>query len=127
MKKQLPAWLALCIIALAAGLLLALTNALTADRIEEQNAIKANAARAQVLPAATEFAKVELNEKWLSSLPVDDCYEGRGQDGNVVGYTSQITVKGYGGEIEVDSAPGRTTFAVRLPRGGQAGKDRKSA
>lgn len=33
----------------------------------------------------------------------------------------------HGGEIEVDSAPGRTTFAVRLPRGGQAGKDRKSA
>ena len=63
MKKQLPAWLALCIIALAAGLLLALTNQLTADRIEEQNAIKANAARASVLPAATEFKALELNQE----------------------------------------------------------------
>ena len=101
MKKQLPAWLALCIIALAAGLLLALTNQLTADRIEEQNAIKANAARASVLPAATEFKALELNQEWVASLGVDNCYEGYDETGNLVGYTSQITVKGYGGEIEV--------------------------
>ena len=101
MKKQLPAWLALCIIALAAGLLLALTNQLTADRIEEQNAIKANAARASVLPAATEFKALELNQEWVASLGVDNCYEGYDEAGNLVGYTSQITVKGYGGEIEV--------------------------
>ena len=101
MKKQLPAWLALCIIALAAGLLLALTNQLTADRIAEQNVIKANAARADVLPAATEFKSLELNQEWVASLGVDDCYEGYDEAGNLVGYTSQITVKGYGGDIEV--------------------------
>ncbi|MDI9506209.1 MAG: FMN-binding protein [Bacillota bacterium] len=101
MKKQLPAWLALCIISLVAGLLLALTNHLTVDRIAEQGAAKANAARQSVMQGAESFTLLELNPEWLKDCGVDDCYECRDGEGALTGYTSQITVKGYGGAIEV--------------------------
>lgn len=96
MKKSLPAWAVLCIIALAAGLMLGATNELTAERIIEQAKIAADAARSGVLPAATEFVEQELPE----GAAVDNCYAGMA-GGEVVGYTAQSTVKGYGGEIEV--------------------------
>ncbi|MEF9972493.1 MAG: RnfABCDGE type electron transport complex subunit G [Clostridia bacterium] len=100
MKRQLPGWAALGIIALVAGLLLALTSALTADRIEAQGVEAANAARATVLPTADDFKPVALNEEWLKLLPIDNCYEGD-KAGEATGYTCQTTVKGYGGPIEV--------------------------
>ncbi len=96
MKKQLPAWAALCIIALAAGLLLALTNALTETRIEEQTLLAADAARKSVLQAATDFEQLKIAE----DSGIDNCYVGSA-NGEAVGHTAQVTTKGYGGAIEV--------------------------
>lgn len=96
MKRTLPAWLVLAIIAIAAGMLLGLTNELTAKQIEEQTLLKADEARRSVLPDAVEFSEVPL----AAGAPVDNCYEGKAGD-VIVGYTAQVTAKGYGGEIEV--------------------------
>ena len=96
MKKQLPAWLALCIIALVAGLLLGVTNAMTKQQIEEQTLAAADAARKGVLPAAGEFTEAPVE----ADSPVDNSYVGMSGT-EEVGYTAQATVKGYGGEIEV--------------------------
>lgn len=96
MKKKLPAWAVLCIVALIAGGLLGYTNQLTADKIEEQTLAAADAARKSVLPDAEAFEQLELAE----GAPVDNCYAGMA-GGEAIGYTAQITVKGYGGPIEI--------------------------
>jgi electron transport complex protein RnfG len=96
MRKQLPAYVVLCVIALTAGLLLSVTNALTEGRIAEQNRIAANAARAKALPAAETFEEIPLQ----GDTTLDNCYRGVA-GGETVGYTAQTTVKGYGGNIEV--------------------------
>ncbi|MDL2235742.1 RnfABCDGE type electron transport complex subunit G [Christensenellaceae bacterium OttesenSCG-928-L17] len=113
MKKQLPAWLALAIIALAAGLLLGLTNELTAKRIEEQTLIAANAARQEVLPVAQAFAEKPVEE----GAPVDNCFAGEA-NGELVGYTAQITVQGYGGKIEVIVGVGMDSNLTGIHVGG---------
>ncbi|MDO4546744.1 MAG: FMN-binding protein, partial [Clostridia bacterium] len=97
MKKQLPAWLVLFIIALAAGLLLAGTNELTKDRIYEQSLIAANAAREKVLPQADAFEALHEGDE---NLELDNCYVATA-NGEVIGYVGQVTVSGYGGNIEV--------------------------
>ena len=94
MKKQLPAYVVLCVIALAAGLLLSLTNALTQDSIAAQNAASANAARMEALPGAETFEEME------ASANVDALFEGKAGE-TLVGYVASKTVKGYGGDIEV--------------------------
>ena len=95
-KKEFPAWLVLSIIVLVAAVLLAGTNMLTVDRIAEQSLAKADAARRSIMPAAEEFTQLEV----ASGGPVDDCYLATAA-GETIGYTSQITVKGYGGPIEI--------------------------
>jgi len=96
MKKQLPAWLVLGIIALMAGALLGMTNQLTMGPIEEQTIAAANAARIAVLPAAESFEELPL----AGDAPVDSLYAGTA-GGQVAGHTAQITVQGYGGPIEI--------------------------
>lgn len=95
MKKQPPAWLALLVIALAAGLLLGLTNEITADKIKDQADAAAAAARQAVLQADA-FEELNVAE----GASVDNCFAGK-TGGNIVGYVCQITVKGYGGAIEL--------------------------
>lgn len=94
MKKQLPAWIVLGLIAIIAGALLGMTNQLTMGPIEEQTIAAANAARVAVLPGAEEF------EELACGAPVDSFYAGKA-GGQVVGHTAQITVQGYGGPIEI--------------------------
>ncbi|MDR1620470.1 MAG: FMN-binding protein [Clostridiales bacterium] len=96
MKKQLPAWAALCIIALIAGLLLGITNEATAEKIAGQTALKADEARQSVLPGATLFEPLQLEE----GANVKECYAGMNGE-TLVGYTALTTVTGYGGEIDV--------------------------
>ncbi|MGI6172652.1 MAG: FMN-binding protein [Christensenellales bacterium] len=96
MKKQLPAYVVLCVIALAAGLLLSVTNALTEKRIEEQNRLAAVAARTAALPGADAFEEIALPE----GSALDAAYRGTAS-GETIGYVAQITVNGYGGKIEV--------------------------
>ena len=94
--KTIPAWIVLGIIALVAGLLLGLTNDLTAPKIAEAAAEAAESTRKSLLSQAEEFEAVKLDKK----AKLDNCYRGT-KDGETVGYVTQITVKGYGGEIEI--------------------------
>jgi len=96
MKKQLPAWIVLGIIALVAGCALGFTNELTSPVIAEQTVAAAAEARRTVLPAAVDFEEIALD----AGAALDNCYKGTA-DGAEVGYTGQITVKGYGGDVEV--------------------------
>lgn len=95
MKKQLPAWLVLGLIALIAGCALGFTNELTSPIIAEQTLVAADEARRAVLPDAMEF-----QELTVADGAVDNCYLGSA-NGETVGYTAQVTVKGYGGDIEI--------------------------
>ncbi len=93
--KSIPAWLVLGIIALAAGLLLGMTNDITAPKIAEASAQAAEQARQSLLSTADTFT--EIND-----LPdtLDNAFVGTKGD-ETVGYVAQITVKGYGGEVEI--------------------------
>lgn len=93
--KKLPAWLVLGLISLVAGCALGFTNELTSPVIAEQAAANAVAARQTVLPTADSFEEVALTD-----ASVDNLFKGLA-GGELVGYTSQVTVKGYGGDIEV--------------------------
>ena len=95
-KKEFPAWIILGIIVLVAAVLLVATNMLTADRIAEQSRAKAEAARISVMSGADSFEELAVP----AGSGVDDCYAASA-GGNVIGYTSQVTVKGYGGPIEI--------------------------
>ena len=55
----------------------------------------ADEARRAVLPDATDFEELAVNND-----SIDYCYKGLA-NGETKGYTAQITVKGYGGEIEI--------------------------
>jgi len=95
MKKQMPAWLVLGLIALIAGCALGFTNELTSPIIDEQTLVAADEARRAVLPGASEFEQLTVADP-----AIDSCYAGSA-NGEVVGYTVQVTVKGYGGDVEL--------------------------
>ncbi len=94
--KKTPAWLILCIIALVAGAALGMTNALTIEEIDRQAVAAAELARKAVLADAEEFTRLDLAE----GAAVDNCYQAK-KGGELVGHVTQVTVKGYGGPIEV--------------------------
>lgn len=94
-KKTVPAWVILCVIALVAGLLLGATNMFTAQEIAAQEIAAADQARKIVLPSADAFEELPL-----TGDSVDYCYKGT-SGGETAGHVCQVTVKGYGGEIEV--------------------------
>lgn len=85
----------LLLIAAVAGLALGLTNGLTQEPIAQQIVSAANQARMTVLPSASDFELVSEGENGC-----DNIYIGK-SDGETVGYTAQITTRGYGGEIEI--------------------------
>lgn len=90
------AWLILAIIALVAAIALSATNLITKDRIAEQAAFAANAARSSAMPAANAFEEQALAE----GAALDSLYAA--MDGTtLVGYVGQATVTGFGGPIEV--------------------------
>ncbi len=96
MKRKLPAWLILTVITAASGLLLGMANGVTTPIIEENNRAVADGVRALLFPQAESFREMEL----LESAQVDSCFEAlRGEE--VAGHVCMVTVKGYGGDIEV--------------------------
>ena len=97
-NKKVPSWLVLCLIGLAAGLLLSMTNRLTKDQIVKQEAAEKEAARSKVLETAGQIEELEVEE---SKYNLDNIFEGKDEAGNVVGYVGQTTVTGFGGPIEV--------------------------
>ena len=97
-NRKMPSWGVLCLIGLAAGLLLSVTNQFTAKKIVEQEASAKDAARSKVLEAAEQLEELEVQE---SRYNLDNLFEGKDSDGNVTGYVGQTTVHGFGGPIEV--------------------------
>ena len=71
MDKKWPAWIVLGLIALIAGCALGLTNEVTAPVIKEQALAAADEARRAVLPDATDFEELAVNND-----SIDYCYKG---------------------------------------------------
>lgn len=96
---------AICVIVSAA---LAGTNLLTADKIAEAQAKKAEESRLVALPEAGTFEEA------------DGCYIGKDGSGNSVGYVFETEGKGYGGTVKVMtgiSTEGNITGVIVLEHG----------
>ena len=83
----------LLVICLVASFLLAMTNKVTAPRIEELAKQTELKTRQEVLPAASEFEEVRQDG-------VDYCI-GKDAQGNTVGCVFITVTKGYGGDVKV--------------------------
>lgn len=75
--------------------LLAGTNYLTADRIEQNNILQEENARADVLKMADNFKPIDMDSDGET-----DYYEGYNGD-DLVGYVMTTSAKGYGGDVSV--------------------------
>ena len=94
-RKQLPAYLILALIALAAALLLAVTNAITAGPIKAHEEAAQNAAFQSVMEADS-FSTMEVPEGY----DVTSLVEAK-KDGKTIGYCAVSSAKGYGGNVAV--------------------------
>lgn len=83
----------LLIICLVASFLLAMTNKVTAPRIEELAKQTELKTRQEVLPAAAEFEEIKQGD-------VDYCI-GKNAQGSPVGFVFITVTKGYGGDVKV--------------------------
>lgn len=96
MKDILKLGITLFAICAVAALVLGVTNNITAPVIEERNIQASNEARKIVLSEADEFKELD----GMNSDIVLEVYEGI-KDGQVIGYTTKTSSKGYGGAIEL--------------------------
>jgi electron transport complex protein RnfG len=96
LKEIIVPTVVLFVICLVATFLLALTDKVTAPKIETLTAETEKKSRAEVLPDADTFS----NAKTLS---VDgkqySYYIGYDENGNIAGYTFTTSAKGYGGDV----------------------------
>ncbi len=101
MKRKFPAWTILMIVCLVAGILLALVNLVTADKIVEQQQARILKTRLSLFPTASSFNELPVQE---SEYKLDSLVSGVDEAGNVLGYVGQATVTGYGGPVQVSAA-----------------------
>ena len=94
-RKQLPAYLILALIALAAALLLAVTNAITAGPIKAHEEAAQNAAFQSVMTADS-FSTMSVPD----GCNVTSLVEAK-KDGKTIGYCAVSSAKGYGGNVAV--------------------------
>ena len=85
----------ICVVVTA---LLALTNAVTAPKIDALAVETQEASKKQVLSSAASFSEEKQVEKDGVSYTY---YDGLTSDGSVVGYVFVTSAKGYGGDISV--------------------------
>ena len=86
---------------LVAGLLLALTNAITEEPIAQQQAQQANASRYAVMSGADTFEEVETDESYTQAAPsLTAIYRAYSGD-TPMGYTLNMAPAGYKGEIDI--------------------------
>lgn len=85
----------ICVVVTA---LLALTNAVTAPKIDALAAETQEASKKQVLSSAASFSDEKQIEKDGVSYTY---YDGLASDGSVMGYVFVTSAKGYGGDISV--------------------------
>ena len=89
--------ISLFLICTVVTLLLAVTNSVTVDRIEQLRIEKENTLKIAVLPVAKEFSDaktIALDGKEYKY------YEGYDDNKSFVGYVFSTSAKGYGGDIE---------------------------
>ncbi len=101
MKNKFPAWAILMIVCLVAGILLALVNLGTADKIVEQQQARILKTRLSLFPTASAFNELTVQD---SEYKLDSLVSGVDEAGNVLGYVGQVTVTGYGGPVQVSAA-----------------------
>lgn len=99
MRDILKISLKLFLITAIAGLALGVTYNITSGPIAAQAEAAAIKTRQTVLPEATEFVDITA-ESGGTVTNIDSAYMGI-KNSETVGYTAQITVKGYGGDIEI--------------------------
>ncbi len=102
MRDIIKISLKLFLITAIAGLALGVTYNITGGPIAAQAEATAIKTRQTVLPEAAEFVDITTESDSVVTLPdnIDNAYMGI-KDSETIGYTAQITVKGYGGDIEI--------------------------
>lgn len=111
-KTILPPFVLLCLIAVVMSAAISGVYTLTKDTIDAAALAAQEEARRAVMAEAVSMTELTLEE----GAPVDYCYEAYDASGNSIGYISQITVMGFGGEIEVTVGMDRsgTITAIRV-------------
>ncbi len=96
MKKRIPAWLVLVVIAIVAGGLLVLINSFTDAKALDQAKAAQKTSLLKVFPEAKGFTELPLTE----GAEVARCYAAAA-DNKTIGHVAEITVTGYGGPIDI--------------------------
>ena len=96
MKKRIPAWLIVLVIAIVAGGILVLVNSLTAGQAASKAAAEQKAAMLRVFPGAQGFTELPLAE----GAEVSHCYAAAANN-TTIGHIAGITVTGYGGPVDI--------------------------
>ena len=113
-KLKLPPFVLLCLIAVIMSAAISWVYTQTKDIIAAA-ALEAQAsARKAVMSEAVTMTELSLEE----GAAVDYCYEAFDGAGQSIGYISQITVMGFGGEIEVTVGMDRTGTITAVRVGG---------
>ena len=97
-KEILVPAVSLFLICVVVTALLALTNAVTAPKIDALAVETQEASKKQVLSSAASFSEEKQVEKDGVSYTY---YDGLASDGSVMGYVFVTSAKGYGGDISV--------------------------
>ena len=113
-KLLLQPYVMLMLVAIVMSFAIAGVYAVTKDTIEAAALEAQAAARSAVMEDAAYMTELPLAD----GAPVDYCYEAYDAAGNVVGYVSQITVVGFGGEIEVTVGMDTTAAITAISVGG---------
>ena len=96
-KVSVPAYIRLMIVAAVMSFAIAGVYMLTKDTIAEAAEQAQAEARNAVMPGAAYMEELPVAD----DADVDSCFAAYDSSGQVMGYVSQITVIGFGGEIEV--------------------------
>lgn len=113
-KKQWKLPITLCLVGMVMAFLICGVYMLTKDRIAERAAEAQQAARRAVLPAAVSLEELPVGE----NDPVSSAFIGYDAMGGTVGYVSEVTVIGFGGEIEVTVGMDMTGAITAIRVGG---------
>ena len=113
-KTLLPPYVFLCLVAVVMSAAISWVYMQTKDIIDQAALEAQAAARREVMVQAETMAELPLEE----GAPVDYCYEAFDASGQSLGYISQITVMGFGGEIEVTVGMDRTGAITAVRVGG---------
>ena len=115
-KALLPPYVILMLVAIVMSFAISGVYLVTKDRIEEAAAQAQYEARAAVMPDAADMEELPLEE----NAAVDYCYAAYDASGALMGYVSQVTVIGFGGEIEVTVGVDTGGSITAISVGGQS-------